>query len=101
MYTAYCAVCHGVDGKGRGPAAEALRVAPSDLTMLAKRNGGMYPSDHVTSSIRGDSHLPAHGAREMPAWGREVFWRMSQGQTSEVQLRVSNLNRYIESLQAK
>ena len=25
MYTTYCAVCHGIDGKGRGPAADALR----------------------------------------------------------------------------
>jgi mono/diheme cytochrome c family protein len=101
MYPAYCALCHGIDGKGGGPAAEVLKVPPSDLTTLARRNGGKYPSDHVTSAIRGDLHLPAHGSREMPAWGREVFWRMSQGQTSEVQLRVSNLNKYIESLQAK
>ena len=101
MYTAYCAVCHGIDGKGGGPAVGALKVPASDLTTLAKRNGGKYPSDHVTSSIQGDLHLPAHRSREMPVWGREVFWRMSQGQTSEVQLRVSNLNKYIESLQAK
>lgn len=26
MYTAYCAVCHGIDGTGKGPAAEALKV---------------------------------------------------------------------------
>jgi mono/diheme cytochrome c family protein len=101
MYTAYCAVCHGIDGKGGGPAAKVLKVPPSDLTILARRNGGKYPSDHVTTAIRGDVHLPASGSREMPAWGREVFWRMSQGQTSEVQLRVSNLNKYIESLQGK
>jgi hypothetical protein len=36
----------------------------------------------------------------MPLWG-ELFWRMSQGHSSEVQLRVSNLNRYIESMQTK
>lgn len=33
MYTAYCAVCHGIDGKGKGPAAEALKVPPTDLTV--------------------------------------------------------------------
>ena len=34
MYTAYCAVCHGTDGKGKGPALEALKVPPTDLTTL-------------------------------------------------------------------
>ena len=100
MYTAYCAVCHGIDAKGRGPAADALKVPPSDLTTLAKRNGGKYPSDHVTNAIQGNLYVPAHGSREMPVWGRELFWQMSQSHSSsEVQLRVSNLNKYIESLQ--
>ena len=74
MYTAYCAVCHGIDAKGRGPAADALKVPPSDLTTLAKRNGGKYPSDHVTNAIQGNLYVPAHGSREMPVWGRELFW---------------------------
>jgi mono/diheme cytochrome c family protein len=100
MYTSYCAVCHGLDGKGNGPAAEALKVPPPDLTVLARRNGGKYPSDHVTSAIQGDFHMPAHGSKEMPVWGN-LFWGMSQGHSSEVQLRVGNLNKYIESLQAK
>ena len=100
MYTAYCAVCHGIYGKGDGPAAEALKVPPPDLTTLARKQGGKYPSDHVASAIQGDLHLPAHGSKEMPVWGY-LFWRMSQGHTSEVQLRVANLNKYIESLQAK
>ena len=100
MYTAYCAICHGIDGRGSGPAAEALKVPPTDLTALAKKNGGKYPSDHVTSAIQGELRLPAHGSKEMPVWGA-LFWDMSQGHSSEVQLRVSNLNKYIESLQAK
>jgi len=100
MYTAYCAACHGNDGKGGGPAAEALKVPPPDLTVLARKNGGKYPSDHVTSAIQGDLHMPAHGSKEMPVWGN-LFWGMSQGHSSEVQLRVGNLNKYIKSLQAK
>jgi len=100
MYKEYCAVCHGIDGKGRGPAAEALKVPPPDLTALARMNGGKYPSLHVTSAIQGDIRLPAHGSKEMPVWG-VPFWRLSQGHTSEVQLRVTNLSNYIESLQEK
>lgn len=100
MYTAYCAACHGVDGKGSGPAVDALKVPPPNLTTLARRNGGKYPSDHVTSAIQGDLRLPAHGSKEMPVWG-DLFWGMSQGHSSEVQLRITNLNKYVESLQAK
>jgi cytochrome c len=100
MYTASCAVCHGNEGKGNGPAAEALKVPPPDLTTLASKNGGKYPSDHVRNAIQGDLRLPAHGSKEMPVWGY-LFWRMSQGQGSEVMLRVGNLNKYIESRQAK
>jgi hypothetical protein len=100
MYTAYCAVCHGRDGKGNGPAAEALKVPPPDLTTLTRKNGNSYPSDRVRNAITGDIRLPAHGSKEMPVWGY-LFWRMSQGQSSEVMLRVGNLNKYIESLQAK
>jgi mono/diheme cytochrome c family protein len=98
MYTAYCAVCHGKEGRGNGPAAEALRVPPPDLTTLARNNGNNYPSDRVRSAIAGDVRLPTHGSKEMPVWG-ELFWCMSQGHSSEVQLRISNLNKHIQSMQ--
>ena len=100
MYTAYCAVCHGTDCKGGGPAASALKVPATDLTLLRKNNGGKYPALKVSSSIRGESALPAHGSKEMPVWGA-LFWSMSSGHESEVQQRVANLSHYIESLQAK
>lgn len=100
MYTSYCAVCHGTDGKGGGPAASALKVAPTDLTLLSKNNGGKYPSLKVAASIHGETALPAHGSKDMPVWGT-LFWNMSGGHEGEVQQRESNLNKYIESLQAK
>ena|ERR1039458_7403992 len=100
MYKAYCAVCHGIDGKGGGPAASALKVPPTDLTLLGKNNGGKYPALKVSSSIRNESDLPAHGSKEMPVWGT-LFWSMSSGHEGEVQQRVANLTKYIESLQAK
>jgi mono/diheme cytochrome c family protein len=100
MYTAYCAVCHGTDGKGGGPAASALKTPPSDLTVLSKNNGGKYPVLKVTAAIHGDSALPAHGSKEMPVWGA-LFWNLSGGHESEVQQRVANLTHYVESLQVK
>jgi hypothetical protein len=100
MYTAYCAVCHGTDAKGGGPAASALKTAPTDLTLLAKNNGGKYPEMKVSSAIRGEGGPPAHGSKDMPVWG-SLFWSMSAGHEGELQQRVSNLPHYIESLQAK
>ncbi|MFZ0419130.1 MAG: cytochrome c [Candidatus Sulfotelmatobacter sp.] len=100
MYTAYCAVCHGTDGKGGGPAASALKTPPTDLTLLSKSNGGKYPALKVTSAIRGTADLPAHGSKDMPVWG-ELFWSMSRGHEGQVQQRVANLTHYIETLQAK
>jgi mono/diheme cytochrome c family protein len=100
MFMNYCASCHGKDAKGDGPAAGALKQAPADLTALAKQNGGKYPADRVTSVLRGQTKTMAHGDQEMPVWG-PVFWKMSQGHEEQVQMRVSNLNHYIESLQQK
>ena len=98
MYKNYCASCHGAEAKGNGPAASALSTPPSDLTMLAKKNGGKYPALKVSSVLRGEEALPAHGSKEMPIWG-DLFWTMSGGHESEVQQRVTNLNKYVESLQ--
>ena len=100
MYTAYCAVCHGANAKGGGPAASALKVAPADLVQLSKNNGGKFPAMKVMSAIRGDEDVPAHGSKEMPVWG-PLFWNMSHGHQGEVQQRVANLTAYIESLQEK
>ena len=100
MFVSYCASCHGMDGKGDGPAATALKNPPADLTTLAKRNGGKYPEAKVSSILSGKASVAAHGTQEMPVWG-PVFWRMSQGHAVEVQQRIVNLNDYIKSLQAK
>jgi mono/diheme cytochrome c family protein len=100
MYKNYCAVCHGADGKGQGPAAEALKVSPPDLTTLAQKNGGTYPAMRVSAVLRGEQMMAAHGSKDMPVWGN-LFWHLSGGRGSEVQQRVSNLNKYVESLQKK
>jgi mono/diheme cytochrome c family protein len=100
MYKAYCASCHGLDAKGNGPAASALKAPLPDLTMLSKNNGGKFPADHVASVIQGDVNSPSHGSADMPVWG-PVFLKVSQHHAAQVQQRVHNLSDYIESLQAK
>jgi mono/diheme cytochrome c family protein len=98
MFRAYCAACHGPDGRGGGPAAEALRKAPADLTQLRRRNGGAFPRTMVLNTIQGADILAAHGSRDMPIWG--VSFR-ALGDDSMVKLRVANLTAFIESLQRK
>lgn len=98
MYKNYCASCHGAEATGNGPAASALNTPPTDLTTLAKKNGGKYPALKVSAVLRGEEALPAHGSKDMPIWG-DLFWTMSGGHESEVQQRVTNLNKYVESLQ--
>ncbi len=100
MYNGYCAPCHGLDGKGNGPAATALKAPPTDLTALSKNNHGKYPDAHIVSVLRFGSELTAHGSADMPVWG-PILGRMNQVNSQDKQLRISNLSRYIESMQVK
>lgn len=100
MFNEYCAVCHGTDGKGKGPASGAMKAMPSDLTHLTAQNSGKFPENKVYGAIRGDVDMPAHGSKDMPVWGN-VFQEMAHGNSAEVQLRISNLTHYISGLQAK
>ena len=99
MYVTYCAACHGKDAKGDGPAAPALKVAPSDLTTLAKRNDGIFPGDRVYKTINGQTLIPAHGSKEMPVWG--MLFHSMDDQDAWTLLRLKNLTDYVKSLQVK
>ena len=100
MYANYCASCHGMDGKGNGPAAPALKGTLPDLTTLAKRDNGKYPRLHVSHVIKGDANDPAHGTNDMPVWG-PVFRSLKPDSSTDVQRRIVSLNDYIESMQEK
>jgi len=96
MYKSYCAACHGIDGKGNGPAAPAFKTAPADLTKISARNGGTFPDTKVRRYIQGLDEVAAHGSREMPMWG-DYFNSVENRETT--QIRVNNLAQYIKSLQ--
>jgi mono/diheme cytochrome c family protein len=100
MYKQYCASCHGLDGKGDGPAAPALKAATTNLTTLAVKNGGTFPAAHVAAVIQGDAMTAAHGSKDMPVWG-PIFHAMGGHSQSQVQLRIRNLTTYLESIQLK
>src|SRR5208283_1342168 len=84
MYTAYCAACHGTTLKGDGPAAPAMKTPPTNLTLLAAKNNGKFPTAEVYTSIKGDTGamVTAHGSADMPVWGT-VFNTMSDSDPAE------------------
>jgi mono/diheme cytochrome c family protein len=121
-FASYCASCHGVDGKGNGPLAPTLKIAPSDLTVIAKKNNGHFPYTMIRKTIESTELglARAHGPREMPVWG-PVFSQEPEGPVpgpvsgggglygvSAVQCihlaaraRILNIVDYIESIQQK
>lgn len=100
MFKSYCASCHGADAKGAGPASVALKTTPPDLTTLAKRHDGKFPGDYVATVLRNGIKAPAHGSTDMPVWG-PLLASVSGNDDALVSMRISNLVRYLESVQVK
>lgn len=80
-YRISCLSCHGVGGRGDGPLAKFLTVQPTDLTTLARNNGGQYPNLkagtfpflRVYQVIDGRADVAVHGDRAMPVWGNRYL----------------------------
>jgi mono/diheme cytochrome c family protein len=98
LFRAYCAPCHGLDAKGKGPAAVALKAPVPDLTTLAKRNRGNFPEVRVRKAITGEDAVAAHGSREMPIWGPVLH--QIEADVDRGNVRLDNLVKYLRSIQA-
>ncbi len=100
LFQAYCASCHGMDGKGKGVVAAVLKNGVPDLTTLRRRRGGKFPAPELEKLILGQgTSAAAHGSREMPVWG-PVFRRVENDQDFGL-VRVRRLVEHIESLQER
>lgn len=98
-FMAYCAVCHGADAKGTGPAAPALKMPVPDLTTLASRHGGKFNYFRVLRQVSGDDRMPpVHGTTTMPIWG--PLFKSAQNDNAAAKLRLENLVKYLQSIQA-
>jgi len=73
LYLTYCQSCHGISGRGDGPAVISLRTPPADLTRLWESYGTPLDRDRLVEYIDGRWLLDVHGYREMPIWGNEFF----------------------------
>ena len=106
-FETHCAVCHASSGKGDGPYVPMLRQPPSDLTTLAKRNGGILPVNRIYETIEGGD-VPSHGSREMPIWGSafrvqagEYYFDTPYNPETYVRSRILTLVEYINRLQVR
>lgn len=101
-----CASCHGVGGRGDGKVAQFLNTRPTDLTALAKNNGGEYPFLKVFVMIDGREEVAVHGDRAMPVWGARYRKEDAErygpfGGEEVVHARILELVYYIQSIQQK
>jgi nucleotide-binding universal stress UspA family protein/mono/diheme cytochrome c family protein len=101
VYRTYCATCHGTSAVGDGPLASNMVKKPANLTEIAKRNGGTFPSEVVFKTIDGRSPIKGHGGPDMPVWG-EAFQRSREaGDQDRVKSVIQSLVDYLESIQVR
>ena len=99
----YCGSCHGLRAEGDGPAADALRTRPADLTRIAARRGGSFPAGEIARFIDGRFALSSHGSREMPVWGERFGENIPEAGIAEEMTRgkIAVLVEYLKSIQRK
>jgi mono/diheme cytochrome c family protein len=107
-YQARCGVCHGLDAKGDGVFGQVLKVAPPDLTLLAKNNRGVFPAERVSGVIDGRVEIASHGPRDMPIWGGRYaidaarrFREFPYAQETYIRARVLQLVEYLGRIQQR
>ncbi len=101
VYRTYCATCHGPSARGDGPLATNMVKKPANLTEIAKRNGGTFPTEIVFRTIDGRSPIRGHGGPDMPVWG-DAFGRSREaGDQERVKSVIQSLVDYLESIQVR
>lgn len=98
LYQVFCSSCHGLTGRGDGPVEPLFRGGVPDLTRIAHKNGGVFPTAQVRSAIDGRAQFLAHGSGTMPVWGFEFNegGRDSRRHSDEM---VDRLVAYLKGLQ--
>jgi mono/diheme cytochrome c family protein len=101
LYHRFCAACHGERAEGNGPVAASFKLAPPDLTRIAKRRGGQYPAEEIRKIIDGSEARAAHGTRTMPVWGMEFYYADTGNPDQQVQVEtlIERLVEYLRKLQ--
>ena len=98
-YGQYCASCHGLNGKGEGPAVAATSRNAPDLTVMEKRFG-IFLGAQLESAIRGTDPIVAHGSPGMMLWAAILRRDAAKGR-ADGDTRIADLIAFIESMQQK
>lgn len=104
MYERLCSSCHGDSGRGDGPVASLIANGVPDLTRIALREGGEFPTQDVRRTIDGRWDRRAHGARDMPVWGWQLYGSTSLNDPEErarVDSMIDRLVQYLRSIQVE
>ena len=103
LYRTFCASCHGMQARGDGPVANDLNVTVPDLTLIAARSGGTFRRDAVREQIDGQRTSRAHGSRDMPVWGWELYAVKAEdtARRQRVAELIERVVGYLESIQRK
>lgn len=104
MYQQWCTSCHGASARGDGPMAPLLKIDVPDLTQIARRHQGEFPTEYVRRTIDGRFEQRAHGLPYMPVWGVK-FHDPKKPQDAEENARVDamigQLVDYLRSIQER
>ena len=98
-YQVYCSSCHGAMAKGDGVIANSLKKRPPDLTLLARRNGGVFPGEKVFKTI--DGRRNGHAESDMPAWAEVLAKSTDSLGEQNASARINLLVEYLQTLQVK
>jgi mono/diheme cytochrome c family protein len=99
LYQFYCSGCHGSTAQGGTPRS-VQHPPPPDLTILSRRNGGVFPRERVRETITFGPTATvgrAHGSADMPVWG--TVFRGLDPSDAMAQVRIENLVQYLASIQ--
>jgi mono/diheme cytochrome c family protein len=101
LFEQHCELCHGAEGRGDGPLADELKVAPADLSKITQRRGGTFPEVEVREIIDGRRTVRAHGKSDMPIWGRAFGGGAAAGaaKEAEVKRKLDQLVAFLRSIQ--
>jgi hypothetical protein len=88
-------------GARRRPAGPVDEEEAANLTEIAKRNGGEFPSDMVFRTIDGRQPVRGHGGPDMPVWGDAFEKSREAGDQARVTSVIQSLVDYLESIQLR
>jgi mono/diheme cytochrome c family protein len=101
VFRTYCATCHGTTAVGDGPLASSMKRKPANLTEIAKRNGGVFPSELIFRTIDGRNPVKGHGGPDMPVWGDAFARSREAGDQERVKAVIQSLVDFLDGIQLR